>query len=298
MGVLDQITQMKREGRKDDEIINSLRQQGVSPKEINDALNHAQIKDAVSDISGDEMPPAPGGQQYPPQGYDQSQGQYAGQNADAAAPYPPQGGGYDQSQAGYGGQNYGQEPAAQGYDQSQNGYGYQQGYDQSQGQYAGQEYYPQQGYDQSQGYGYQQPTANTDTIVEIAEQVFSEKINDIKKKVDSSDEFKTLAKSDIDRISERVKRIEGIIDRLQAAILEKIGSYGNNLESIKKEMSMMQDSFSKALNPLADLAEKKGKPASSEPRASSEIRASPAESSEDKEEKPAAKAPARKPSKK
>ena len=40
-----------------------------------------------------------------------------------------------------------------------------------------------------------------------------------------------------------MKRIESIIDKLQSSILEKVGSYGSNLDSIKKEMSMMQDSF-------------------------------------------------------
>ena len=33
--------------------------------------------------------------------------------------------------------------------------------------------------------------------------------------------------------------------------IEKVGSYGEGLESIKKEMSMMQDSFSKTLPILA-----------------------------------------------
>ena len=36
---------------------------------------------------------------------------------------------------------------------------------------------------------------------------------------------------------------------MQIAILEKVGSYGQNLDSIKKEMSMMQDSFTKMVSP-------------------------------------------------
>ena len=44
------------------------------------------------------------------------------------------------------------------------------------------------------------------------------------------------------------KRIENIIDKLQISILEKVGSYGKNLENTKKEMSMMQDSFRKVMN--------------------------------------------------
>jgi septation ring formation regulator EzrA len=46
-------------------------------------------------------------------------------------------------------------------------------------------------------------------------------------------------------IDERLRKIENIIEKLQLSILEKIGSYGQNLESVKKEINLMQDSFSK-----------------------------------------------------
>ena len=98
---------------------------------------------------------------------------------------------------------------------------------------------------------------DTNTIIEISEQVFSEKIQKIQNQVDNFSEFKTLFETRIENLSLRIKRIESITDKLQAAILEKIGSYGSNLESIKKEMTMMQDSFGKMINPLAEKAEEK-----------------------------------------
>ena len=98
---------------------------------------------------------------------------------------------------------------------------------------------------------------DTNTIIEISEQVFSEKIQKIQKIVDEFSEFKTLIETKIENISLRIKRIESVNDKLQSAILEKIGSYGSNLENIKKEMSMMQDSFGKMINPLAERAEVK-----------------------------------------
>ena len=58
----------------------------------------------------------------------------------------------------------------------------------------------------------------------------------------------TLLQARVENISERLKKIETTIDKLQIAILEKVGSYGQNLESVKKEMSMMQDSFSKMVS--------------------------------------------------
>jgi hypothetical protein len=51
--------------------------------------------------------------------------------------------------------------------------------------------------------------------------------------------------------------MENVFDKLQITILEKIGSYGQNLENIKKEMEMMQNSFSKIVEPLVENAEKK-----------------------------------------
>jgi uncharacterized protein HemX len=70
----------------------------------------------------------------------------------------------------------------------------------------------------------------------------------ITKQLADINEFKTLAQVKIENAVARLKRIETIIDKLQISILEKVGSYGQNLSSIKKEMSMMQDSFGKVVN--------------------------------------------------
>lgn len=107
--------------------------------------------------------------------------------------------------------------------------------------YSEQEYSPQEEYSPE----YPQSSTETDTIIEIAEQVFSEKIKDIEKKVDIINEFATLAKTKIQNNSERIKRIETTLDKLQLAILDKVGEYGKDIELIKKEMSMIGDSFSK-----------------------------------------------------
>jgi hypothetical protein len=112
-------------------------------------------------------------------------------------------------------------------------------------------YAPQPGYDQQEVYqqeNYDGYSEGTDNMIEIAEQIFSEKIKKLQKQVENINEFKTSAQTEINNTTEKLKRIETIIDKLQIAILEKIGSYGKNLESIKKEMSMMQDSFGKVVN--------------------------------------------------
>ncbi len=110
-----------------------------------------------------------------------------------------------------------------------------------------QEYSQPQEFYQQDDYG-NYPNGGVDSMIEVSEQVFSEKIRAIQKQVESANEFKTLAQTKIDDIASRLKRIETTIDKLQIAILEKISSYGKNLDNIKKEMSMMQDSFGKVVN--------------------------------------------------
>lgn len=104
-----------------------------------------------------------------------------------------------------------------------------------------QEYYPQEEYND-----YSSPIGtDTDTMIEIAEQVFSEKMQKIQNHLEKLNESQTLSQVKIDSTAERLKRIETIIDNLQISILNRVGSYGKNLDNVKKEMSMMQDSFRK-----------------------------------------------------
>ncbi|RLG14536.1 hypothetical protein DRN69_04125 [Candidatus Pacearchaeota archaeon] len=220
MGVLEQVTEMRKQGIPDKEIITRLKEQRFSPKEIMDAIDQSYIKDAVSNNQAGEMepsvtetPPVPA----PSKEYSKTN-TYSPKTKEVQETYEPS-------------PNY---PAQEG------------------------EYnYPSEQFYQPNNYGYAQEGYSSDTIIEIAEQVFSENIKKIQKKLEDLNEFKTLSQAKIENVLERVKRIEAIMDKLQAAILEKIGSYGKTLESIKKEMSMMEDSFGKIVNPLAEKAEKR-----------------------------------------
>ncbi len=121
-------------------------------------------------------------------------------------------------------------------------------------EFGGDMYMPQdQGYyPQDQGYG--GGGADTSTMVEIAEQVFTEKIQKIQKEIRELSEFKTLVESKIEHLTDRVKRVENITDKTQMAILDKVGSYGKGLDNVKKEVNMMQDSFTKMVPSLANKA--------------------------------------------
>ncbi len=223
MGLLDSITQMKSQGMQDSQIIQSLQESGVSPREISEALSQAQIKRAVAAPVDQSMEASilnhPGEEmeeeyQPPMQEYNQPQ----------APVYAPQEQAYPSE---YGQQDYQQQ-------------GYGEGYSAEAQQY-------------SQGYA----AADSSTLMEIAEQVFSEKIKKIQSQVDSLTEFKNISQTKLTIMEERLKRTESVLDQLQMSILEKVGSYGQNLSSIKKEMSMMQDSFGKVINEAADNARRR-----------------------------------------
>ena len=216
MGVLEQVTEMKNQGIPEDEIVNKLQEQGISPRAINEALGQSNIKTAVSGEREEDIEPSIRGETPPEppatkQTYMPSSQEIPEQHeaetylpATQEAYYPPQEGDYPQEEFG--------------------------------------------GYGEYGGYG---AGADTDRFIEIAEQVFSEKIKEIQKQLENVTEFKSLAQIKLDHATERIKKIEATMDRLQMAILEKIGSYGRTLESIKKEMSMMQGSFGKMVGKVA-----------------------------------------------
>jgi len=116
-------------------------------------------------------------------------------------------------------------------------------YDQAQEQYAPQQYYEE--------YAPQQ-TSDIETINDIAEQIVEEKNAELKKQISSFTEFKDSLSLEVEKINERINRIENILNELQMAILKKIGEYGEGIQNIEKEMHATQNSFSKILNPLTD----------------------------------------------
>jgi len=204
MGALERVQELKKQNLPDESITSALREEGLSPKEINEALSQSKIKSVVSNEENQEnMQPS-----IMQQPTEEAPPEQAQEQTDA---------GYEQ-EAQYAPQEYAQDPYAGAYDQA-----------------------------------YQEPYAagvGTDTVMEIAQQVFEEKITSITKQLEELNEFKTLSQSRIEHMNERLKKIESIIDRLHAEVLNQVGSYGEDIKGIRKEMSMMQNSFGKVINPL------------------------------------------------
>jgi len=216
MTTLEQVMNLKSQGMQEQEIINNLQESGISPKEITSALSQVQVKNAAEG-------------QHNFQGNEMHASMMPMENESEKFPAPKP----DSNQNFY-------TPQTESYPQSpaQN---FQMPY--SPQEFQSESYQPEQ---------YESGNYGTDTMIDIAEQVFAEKMSLISKQLDNLKELKTITESRLNHIEERLRKIEFISDSLQIEILKKIGSYGENLQSIKDEMSMMQNSFGKVINPLVD----------------------------------------------
>ena len=222
MALLNDIKRMQSEGKTEQEIISSLRQQGVSPREIVESLSQSKIKGAVIGET-----PAPEPYEEPMQRAQQAE-------QEALMPQASQ-----ESQTEY-------VPAPQVATEQPMQYQQAQQPQQMQEQY--QEY---QQYPQATG-------MSPDTITEIAEQVVSEKLSTIRKDMETIIDLKTTMGTKLSILDERLKRMEGIIDRLNLSIMQKVGDYMTNIDDIKKELIETQKSF-KAINPSFELTKDKFK---------------------------------------
>jgi len=105
--------------------------------------------------------------------------------------------------------------------------------------------YAADAYQQYQPY---QEAMSSDVITEISEQVVAEKLSAMQDKLEKALDFRTVAEARITSLNERLRRIEGILDRLQLSILQKVGDYVNDVRDIKQELLETQQSF-KAIAP-------------------------------------------------
>jgi hypothetical protein len=247
MATVDTVRQMQTQGYKDSEIINSLQQQGISPREINDALNQSRIKNAVSDNSSENS---------------QNNAFSSTQEIDGMQGMQPSLSTQEAPQQDYGenqeyNQNYSQEDYGNQYDQQD----YSQGYPQGPIQPTTQEYsdnMPPQTSSQDYGYGnYEDPysaygTQGTDMMTETINQMINEKMDKTNKTISSLIEFKSLLTNKVEKIDERLKDVEKIINKLQMSLIRKANEQEQNITDIKNEMQHMQTSFGKIVNPLTD----------------------------------------------
>jgi len=284
MAALEQVMQLRQQGMSERQIIDSLKSQGVTPKDINDALSQSQIKselapeqtfqptqqptDNYAQSSPSEelgMPsPQPNQMQQPTQQF---------QEPPAAIPPINQEPPMQQSMMSQ--NTMPPQPEPQQYQQpiSQPPQQFQEPYPATDLQPAespqSQEQYPEYEYQQS---------VDVETITEIAEQITEEKTEKIKKQIEILAKTKEDSISKIDQINKRLEKIENSFNELQMAILGKIGDYTQNLQNISQDLHATQESFSKVLNPVID-KQRKSEP--NQETSSPKQKGSPKKQSED-----------------
>lgn len=258
MPIVKKIREMEKQGIDESAIVQQLQEEGFSPQQINEGLEQSKVKAAVSqDI---EAMPAP----TPIQ---QTQTQQSPQSAQPKAMTPS----IVQPQA--------KQPSTQPIQATQpptqpiqpeplspastaptqNIAAYPEQYAYPEEQYPEQQYpeptepYPAQYSEYPEQYAYPEYQASdTETISEIAEQIADEKLGKLRRQISEMIKFKTETEGKTSNIDYRLRKIETIIDRLQASILKKIGEYGQNIEDLKKETIATQGSFSKILDPMSE----------------------------------------------
>src|SRR3989344_4717184 len=234
MPLLERVRQMKQSGMNENEIVKGLQEQGISPREINDAVAQSRIKDVISNqpISGIPSQNTMQESSYP--GTEEADG-YSMEGMEPSL--------INQNQEI---QTLNQEPNQ--YPQQPLQYpGYGE-YSQEQTSYA-QQTQEGQDYQSYYGAGY---GSSTETISEIASQMIDEKLSKTNKILSNLTEFKIILDAKVDKIDQRLQRIELIIDQLQTNLIRKSSSQIQDIEDIKNEMRGMQEGFSKVLNPLTD----------------------------------------------
>ncbi|MEM3405553.1 MAG: hypothetical protein QW117_01100 [Candidatus Pacearchaeota archaeon] len=224
MTIIDQIKKMRENGMTEMDIIKKLQEAGYSPLEINQAIEQSKIKAAISDLNSD-LPQEDNFDTELIKNMQQSIMEQSNENNLPLLPQPDQ-----------------QLQISENIPEEQ----YEQQYPIESIQQ--QEYYPPQNYYQEQ-YPIYQPSYN-ENVNEIIDQIVEEKINKTRKKVIELNSFKILVEKKIRNIDVRLRKIENFIQELEIKILGKVSSYGENLQDIKKEMEMMQDSFSSVLESI------------------------------------------------
>jgi len=278
MATLDRIMEMQKNGISDTEITTQLTNEGIPAADISNSLNQAKIKNAVS--PPETMPQGPGGMQVSiMQGNNPNQAS-TNQNLQASmtqksqvpipteapkeatpqapmpqgqmpqAPMPPQAQmpqapaqAPPQAPMPQAGLPPAPMPTEAPMPQNPEVYPNEEEVDpyyaQGQQAYAEQDYYPQEG-------------LGTDTISEIAEQVAIEKINEYKEKTGDIVNFKNRMKEKVNDMDERLKRIENSIDKLQHAVIGKVGEFTENSSLIHKDLDNLHGTVKKLMDPLVD----------------------------------------------
>lgn len=220
MSALEDINTMRQAGKTDIEIQNELQAKGVSSQEALNLIAQSRIREAVTGTSQQQEQPEQ--QVFNEQNLRDSIKMGKDNNPNRPASMEE---GMEQSMLSQPEQAppSPQEPMTQ-------------------------EYYAPGDNSQQYYQPYQQASASTESISEIAEQIVAEHFTKLSSKLHDGEKIQAIAEAKLSIIDERLKRIEKIIDKLQLSILQKVGEYVTNVEDIKREVIETQKTFKAVLN--------------------------------------------------
>ena len=309
MAIIERIITMRSQGMNESQIIQALQQEGISPREIHEAISQSNVKSAIGtgQSYGNDQQPAnpydqvnqpipepttPDATKTTPTGPTPSQNiptsQYPQQTTQDSPPVqtppaqtpkqvsaqtpPTQDTTKSQmrpsimpSEEPFGDNKKPQIPKAfaQPPPRPQQTQAYYQPYtapaEASYPEYEGEEYdYPTPDQEYTEGYqeGYPEyqygGAPDIETINDIAEQIVEEKNVELQNQISKFSKFRKEIALEVERMSERLRKVESAFNDLQMAIITKIGDYGRDIKNISKEMKSSQDSFSKVIDPLTE----------------------------------------------
>lgn len=89
--------------------------------------------------------------------------------------------------------------------------------------------------------------APSTTNEELIEAIIDEKWNDLVKDITKMIEWKSVAENRLGAMEQQLKDLSGSFDKLQQAVLGKIGEYDKHILDVGAEIQAMEKVFSKVL---------------------------------------------------
>tara|TARA_Y100000034_G_C6847533_1_gene384073 strand:- start:29 stop:907 length:879 start_codon:yes stop_codon:yes gene_type:complete len=266
---------MRSQGLSTAQVIQSLKEQGVSPREINEALSQSEVNQPSQNSQpginpqSSQTPQNPNPPQTAPEPQTQLQNptdNFAGQVNDPLtqqmpSQQPPEPISNIQTQQMSPSimpqqetQQVQQLPQPPHPDQSIQQNNQPVVYEQNQPYPEYQPIGSEESYEPYQEYS---SGVDIETITDLANQIIEDKMQKMKKEMITFSKVSRNMEAQTNELKRRLEKIENTIEALQMSIIKKIGDYGEDIKKISKELDATQDSFSKMVDPIMDKERKK-----------------------------------------
>ena len=210
------ILEMQKSGLNDAEIIERLREQGYTDRDINDAINQAKVKQTIKTEEFQEparqapaLAPLPNPEQNVATPITGQRGEFV------PTPSPT--------------------PASQPTTTTAPEMQYE---------------YEQPSYEGYEGYGDYGTAATTEAFEEIAESIIEERWRAFMEKVGDLQAWKERTEKEISRIEKRIEKIDDALTSIHTALLTKVDEYGKGVRNLGTDVKAMEKAFSQVLQPM------------------------------------------------